>query len=624
MACVYKGVEVSKAAYNAIPAFFDSIKEKCGSAPDTDTEVRMALFSLEEIVSAATMSQSLMESNTELSDRFNSTVTDYAKQIDVLNQQIHVLQLDLKHANRDNESIAGFHEQMKVETQREKDEWRAEIDIKQREMVRLKSDLSQEAMQNALDKEEADLTIKQLNYKLVRLEESIQQQQDTSRTNEINDIKNNESLEQAFEELAQEYRNTSAEVETLHGELENALLLVERLELSNQNLANKCEVYEAEVEEKGTEIENVYSILAESRTRISTLQTQLDNNGEHRKTTHGKSILTDIEDQRADLEIRLKDMTTQFDARRRMHEALKHQYLRLQRSMAAALALSANRSNTALVGRLEQALSQKEGEIQSLTSKLGRALEKQAHNTHADLLRDKYRQNNGNDEYVNYIETQLEIHGENESALRKEVSMAQLKLVSASNKLKDTQSALSREEIKNDQLASENVGLKLKMEELKMHAQTPIGGQSANGNADANTCTSTNTQSHKQQPRGTTHDATSPLTLSQALSHTHIDYSDSGRAGSVDLYKNKHTTCASPQAMRNANTTKDKCSSRVDIRVHTHRENKENITSGDRHGKHESPVYSVSHRRPASKSKQKNDVLTIKQPGENANECNQQ
>ncbi|KNC70099.1 hypothetical protein SARC_17379, partial [Sphaeroforma arctica JP610] len=47
-----------------------------------------------------------MESNAELSEKYTTTVNNYAQEIDALNEKLHVLQSDLKHSERHRQTIS--------------------------------------------------------------------------------------------------------------------------------------------------------------------------------------------------------------------------------------------------------------------------------------------------------------------------------------------------------------------------------------------------------------------------------------------------------------------------------------------------------------------------------------
>ncbi|KNC71449.1 hypothetical protein SARC_16011, partial [Sphaeroforma arctica JP610] len=79
-------------------------------------------------------------------------------------------------------------------------------------------------------------------------------------------------------------------------------------------------------------------------------------------------------------------------------------------TIAAALQLNANRANTAVVERLQQSLSQREGDVQSLKKKLVRAEAAQATQVYGNGLKEAFNMHKSNgDAYVSYLEAQLDV-----------------------------------------------------------------------------------------------------------------------------------------------------------------------------------------------------------------------
>ncbi|KNC74243.1 hypothetical protein SARC_13203, partial [Sphaeroforma arctica JP610] len=138
------------------------------------------------------------------------------------------------------------------------------------------------------------------------------------------------NAENAFEQLREEYQTVCTELERTNSDLEESLHIIERLQLTNQNASDNCETLAAEVLEKDEEIESMHSVISESRLQINQLQDKLNDTEGTCQTTNSKSMLSEIEDARAELERQLKAVTAKYAARRKVHEALKQQYMRLQ------------------------------------------------------------------------------------------------------------------------------------------------------------------------------------------------------------------------------------------------------------------------------------------------------
>ncbi|XP_056239370.1 protein Spindly isoform X2 [Seriola aureovittata] len=320
-------------------------------------------------------------------------------------------------------------------------------------------------LQLALD--ESQLSEKQLRHKLEVQTETLNKKMEELQTL-------NEHTQSSMTSEVMEIQMKIMDLETIKVELEQTLresqYREQQLELSNSSVQRHLERITEEKEDREKEAVSWFNALEKSREVNRDLQIQLDQvlQKAHDPNSKGNSLFAELEDKRAEMEIRLISMKVQYQSLQKQHAFSKQQLQRMKVQIATLMQLQGSRADPAQLERLQSMLSEKNGEIQNLMSKLQR-LEK------VEILKSQpanpapAESNDGQDEtyYTDLLKMKLNNTVKDAERLGDELSLQRMKSLSESQRALELERKLFSSERLLKQAQSDKIKLQLRVEELQ-------------------------------------------------------------------------------------------------------------------------------------------------------------
>uniref|UniRef100_A0A671V872 Protein Spindly n=1 Tax=Sparus aurata TaxID=8175 RepID=A0A671V872_SPAAU len=311
--------------------------------------------------------------------------------LDLLNQQME-LQSRLEEQRVEMTNALEAVEQDKYTLQKE-------VDLKTRILQSLQSDydcVKNQQRQQLQEQESVERSrstaLNELNNKVLRLQSALEESQLNEKQLKDKLEVQTETLKNKMEELRalNEPSHTSMtsemlevqmkimELESIKVELEQNLqesqYREQQLELTNNNLKRHLNQITEEKEEREKEAVSCFNALEKAREVNRDLQIQLDQVLQQAQdpNSKGNSLFAELEDKRAEMERQLISMKVQYQSLQKQHAFSKQQLQRMKVQIATLMQLQGSRADPAQLERLQSMLSEKNGEIQNLMTKLQR------------------------------------------------------------------------------------------------------------------------------------------------------------------------------------------------------------------------------------------------------------
>ncbi|MEQ2238244.1 hypothetical protein ILYODFUR_031218, partial [Ilyodon furcidens] len=207
-----------------------------------------------------------------------------------------------------------------------------------------------------------------------------------------------------------------------------------------------------------------------SREQNRDLQIQLDQVLQQAQdpNSKGNSLFAELEDKRAAMERQLISMKVQYQSLQKMHAFSKQQMQRMKVQIATLMQLQGSRADPAQLERLQSMLSEKNGEIQNLMTKLQR-LEKMEMLLKSQPANRVQAEVGGQDEtyYTDLLKLQLSNSVKDAGRLGDELSLQRMKSLSESQRALELERKLFTSERLLKQAQSDKIKLQLRVEELQ-------------------------------------------------------------------------------------------------------------------------------------------------------------
>uniref|UniRef100_UPI0037E8E9E3 protein Spindly n=1 Tax=Semicossyphus pulcher TaxID=241346 RepID=UPI0037E8E9E3 len=321
-------------------------------------------------------------------------------------------------------------------------------------------------LQSAL--EESQLSEKQLKHKL-----EVQTETLNNKVEELRAL--SEHTQSSMTSEMMEVQMKIMELENVKVELEQTLqecqYREQQLELTRSSLQRQLERITEEKEDREKEAVSWFNALEKSRETNRDLQIQLDQVLQQAQdpNSKGNSLFAELEDRRADMERQLISMKVQYQSLQKQYAFSKQQLQRMKVQIATLMQLQGSRADPAQLERLQSMLSEKNGEIQNLMTKLQR-LEK------VEMMLKSQPANpapaesvDGQDEtyYTDLLKMKLNNTVKDAERLGDELSLQRMKSLSESQRALELERKLFSSERLLKQAQSDKIKLQLRVEELQ-------------------------------------------------------------------------------------------------------------------------------------------------------------
>ncbi|KAM4554774.1 protein Spindly [Odontesthes bonariensis] len=419
----------------------------------------------EEVHRAAQAGLDLLSQQVELQSRLDEQRVEMTNALEALEQDKYSLQKAVELKTRVLESLQSEYDCLKNQQKQRLQEQRENLE--RSHSVAL-SELHNKVLglQSAL--EESQLNEKQLKHKLEVQTETLHNKMEELRAL-------NENTQSSMTSEMMEVQLRIMELENMRVEMEQALqdsqYREQQLELSTSSLQRHLQRVTEEKEGSQKEAVSLFNALENSRELNRDLQIQLDQvlQQAHDPNSKGNSLFAELEDKRAEMERQLISMKVQYQSLQKIHAFSKQQMQRMKVQMATLMQLQGSRADPAQLERLQSMLSEKNGEIQSLITKLQR-LEKVEMLLKAQPANpSKAEGGDGQDEtyYTDLLKMQLSNSVKDAERLGDELSLQRMKSLSESQRALGLERKLFTSERLLKQAQSDKIKLQLRVEELQ-------------------------------------------------------------------------------------------------------------------------------------------------------------
>ncbi|XP_047440928.1 protein Spindly [Mugil cephalus] len=408
--------------------------------------------------------------------------------LDLLNQQME-LQNKLDEQRVEMTNVLETLEQDKYSLQKE-------VELKIRMLESLQSDydcVKNQQKEQLLQQQEHlekshNMALNELHNKIMRLQSSLEESQLNEKQLKHKLQVQTETLKNKMEELQalNEHTQSSMTSEMMEGQmkimdLESSKVELEQtlqefqyreqqLELANSSLQRQVERLIEEKEERDKEAVSWFNALEKSREVNRDLQVQLDQFLQQAQdpNSKGNSLFAELEDKRAAMERQLISMKIQYQSLQKIHAFSKQQMQRMKVQIATLMQLQGSRADPAQLERLQCMLSEKNGEIQNLMTKLQR-LEKVEMLLKSQAANTAPAEGESQDEtyYTDLLKMKLNNTVKDAARLGDELSLQRMKSLSESQRALELERKLFNSERLLKQAQSDKINLQLRVEELQ-------------------------------------------------------------------------------------------------------------------------------------------------------------
>jgi len=424
---------------------------------------------------AGELGKSLLENNQELERRLEEVNAEYISalgKLEELKQDNHSLRSRLDTEIRTNSNHAHELEDLKENLRKE---FETKEESQQLTTEKKINDLRKEieSLQNDVSKH--TLIENQLQEKIKKQEEMLRK---AHQSNEELQHKGRSRLDSI-----EEYVNLASELKE-----ERDILIMkvadyednqERILFDRNALKERVGYLEEELQEKTRQAQTWLNCLQEARLEAGELKAELENlkadNARRNFGKQGNSLFGEVEDRRLELEKKYSSLQARHEGMVKIHNITKQHLQRLKNQVATLLQVKSCHADASQIQRLTRALVQKEGEVKILNAKIS-TLEKQKEGSNmSDRLmefHDAFSEFGDKKDYVNFLQLQLEDSKKTVAELNKELQTKTLLQLAETDRLRQTEHQLHASESKVERLNSENIKLRLKIDDLRIKLQS--------------------------------------------------------------------------------------------------------------------------------------------------------
>ncbi|MEQ2314102.1 hypothetical protein AMECASPLE_008588 [Ameca splendens] len=442
----------------------ESFVEKMASEDENELLRSQLKESEEQTRQAAQAGLDLLKQVGELQDKLDEQRVEMTNALEALEQDKYSLQKEVELKTRMLESLQSEYESMKSQQKQQLQEHQEHLE-RSHSMALSVHQHKILGLQSAV--EEYQLNEKQLKHKL-----EVQAETLNNKMEELRAL--NENTQSSMTSEMMEVQLKVMELENIKVELEQTLqecrYREQQLELSNNSLQRQLERITEEKEDREKEAVSWFNSLEKSREQNRDLQIQLDQVLQQAQdpNSKGNSLFAELEDKRAAMERQLISMKVQYQSLQKMHAFSKQQMQRMKVQIATLMQLQGSRADPAQLERLQSMLSEKNGEIQNLMTKLQR-LEKMEMLLKSQPANPVPAEVGGQDEtyYTDLLKLQLSNSVKDAERLGDELSLQRMKSLSESQRALELERKLFTSERLLKQAQSDKIKLQLRVEELQ-------------------------------------------------------------------------------------------------------------------------------------------------------------
>ncbi|XP_074865630.1 protein Spindly isoform X4 [Carettochelys insculpta] len=409
----------------------------------------------------------ILEQQNEMQIQLDQLRNELSTKTEMFEQEKYSLQREVELKSRMLESLSFECDALKQQQNMQLDKQREQFErIHGQEISQLKNKL--EKLKADLD--ETRLSEKQLKHKVEHQKGVINAKSEELRmmSERVHETMSSEMLNLQLE--LTELESMKASVEEKMNELQYSK---EQLELTNNNLRSQLERLLEEKEEREKEIVSYCNALEKAREANQSLQSQLD----HAQlqaldpTSKGNSLFAEVEDRRAEMERQLISVKVKYQSLQKQHAFTREQSQRMKLQMATLLQMKGSQEELEQLERLQSMLEQKNGEIEDLLMKV-RQLEK-FKNLYENMEESKPSSSSRGGEvedgyYTDLLQMKLENSNKETETLRNELSLQRMKALYESQRVLEVERKLFANERHLQICQSENMTLRVMLDELKM------------------------------------------------------------------------------------------------------------------------------------------------------------
>nr|XP_019934054.1 PREDICTED: protein Spindly [Paralichthys olivaceus] len=419
----------------------------------------------EQVHQAAQAGLDLLKQQMELQNTLDEQRVEMTNALEALEQNKYSLQKEVALKNRMLESLKSDYECVKNQQRQQLQEQQQHLE---RSHSMALSELNNKTLRLQSALEESQLNERQLKHKL-----EVQTETLNNKMEELQAL--NENTQSSMTSEMMEVQMKIMELETIKVELEQTLqecqYREQQLELTNSSLQRHLEQITEEKEEREKEAVSWFNALQKSREVNRDLQIQLDQAQQQAQdpNSKGNSLFAELEDKRAEMERQLISMKVQYQSLQKQHGFSKQQLQRMKVQVATLMQLQGSRADPAQLERLQSMLSEKNGEIQNLMTKLQRLekVEMILKSQPANLA--PAESGDGQDEtyYTDLLKMKLNNTVKDAERLGDELSLQRMKSLSESQRALELERKLFTSERLLKQTQSDKIKLQLRVEELQ-------------------------------------------------------------------------------------------------------------------------------------------------------------
>nr|XP_020466886.1 protein Spindly isoform X2 [Monopterus albus] len=419
----------------------------------------------EQVHQAARAGLDLLNQQMDLQNRLDEQRVEMTNALEALEQDKYTLQKEVELKTRMLESLQSDYECVKKQQRQQLQEQQEQME---RSHSMALSELNNKMLRLQSTLEESQLSVKQLTHKLELQTETL-----NNKMEELQALNENTQSSMTSEML--EVQMKIMELENIKLELEQTLQesqnREQQLELTNRSLQRHLEQITEEKEGREREAVSWFNALEKSREMNRDLQVQLDQVLQQAQdpNSKGNSLFAELEDKRAEMERQLISMKVQYQSLQKQHAFSKQHLQRMKVQIATLMQLQSSRADPAQLERLQSMLSEKNGEIQSLVTKLQR-LEKAEMMLKSEPVNPAPSESSdGQDEtyYTDLLKMKLSNTVKDAERLGNELSLQRMKSLSESQRALELERKLFTCERLLKQAQSDKIKLQVRIEELQ-------------------------------------------------------------------------------------------------------------------------------------------------------------
>ncbi|XP_071392285.1 protein Spindly [Centroberyx affinis] len=416
----------------------------------------------EQVQQAAQAGLDLLNQQVELQNRLEEQRVEMTNALEAVEQDKYSLQKEVALKSRMLESLQSDYDCVKSQ---QSQQLRQQLEHLGRNHSMEVNELNKKVLTLQSDLEESQLNEKQLKHKLEVQTETLNHKTEELRalSEQTQDSMSSEMMEAQMKRM--ELENAKVELER---SLQEAQYREQQLELTNSSLQRQLQRITEEKEEREREAVSCFNSLEKSREVNQDLQIQLDQVLQQAQdpNSKGNSLFAELEDKRAAMERQLISMKVQHQSLQKQHAFSKQQLHRMKMQIATLMQLQGSRADPAQLERLQCMLSEKNGEIQNLMTKLQR-LEKMEMTFKSQPSCPDSEDVQDETYYIDLLKMKLNNSVKDAEHLGGELSLQRMKAFSESQRALELERKLFSSQGLLKQAQSDKIVLQLRVEELQ-------------------------------------------------------------------------------------------------------------------------------------------------------------